>query len=196
MTSVNETKIEGLSLIDDFISVEEEKALLEYVAKQEWSPAAGKREVQQYGYEYNYANKGSTPKKVRDIPQEFKVVIEKVQAKGFKSTPDQIIVNKYEPGQGIAAHTDHVKHFGPVIASLTTGSGCMMEFTRRTEVEGKIITQSKQLWLAPRSLLVLSGEARYSWMHAIAARKNDIVGSKRVPRGVRISFTFRTMNKE
>ena len=50
--------------------------------------------------------------------------------------------------------------------------------------------------LPPRSLLVMTGESRYVWTHAIAPRKSDIVSSDTggltlVARGVRTSFTFR-----
>ena len=45
--------------------------------------------------------------------------------------------------------------------------------------------------LAPQSLLVLNGEARYDWTHEIAARKNDLIDGQRRPRGRRISLTFR-----
>jgi alkylated DNA repair dioxygenase AlkB len=47
------------------------------------------------------------------------------------------------------------------------------------------------LLLEPRSLLILSDEARYQWQHGIARRKNDRWRDVRVPRGRRLSVTFR-----
>lgn len=47
--------------------------------------------------------------------------------------------------------------------------------------------------LAPDSLLVMAGPARYAWRHAIAARKSDPGPAGRVPRGRRVSVTFRTV---
>lgn len=47
--------------------------------------------------------------------------------------------------------------------------------------------------LEPRSLLVLSGDARYHWQHAIPARKSDKWHGQAIPRNRRISLTFRTV---
>ena len=53
--------------------------------------------------------------------------------------------------------------------------------------------------LPPRSLLIMSGEARYAWSHGICPRHNDIVktssGVTTQPRGTRVSFTFRKVHK-
>lgn len=53
-------------------------------------------------------------------------------------------------------------------------------------------------WLEPevdalcgRSLLVLTGSARYEWSHTIPARKSDVIDGRRVGRKRRISLTFR-----
>jgi alkylated DNA repair dioxygenase AlkB len=52
-------------------------------------------------------------------------------------------------------------------------SGVVMELRRGRVGEGD--DTHKFLYLPPRSLLVLSGEARYLWSHGIAARKSDMV---------------------
>jgi alkylated DNA repair dioxygenase AlkB len=52
------------------------------------------------------------------------------------------------------------------------------------------------LLLEPRSLLVLSDEARYAWEHGIAPRKKDVWQGLRVPRGRRLSVTFRFRTAE
>ncbi len=44
-----------------------------------------------------------------------------------------------------------------------------------------------------RSLLLMQGEARYHWQHAIPARKVDVVAGTRIVRGRRISLTFRSV---
>jgi hypothetical protein len=35
------------------------------------------------------------------------------------------------------------------------------------------------------------GDARYEWMHAVARRAEDVVGDTVIPRGTRLSLTFR-----
>src|SRR5436190_8734031 len=48
----------GLVFVDDFITAEEEKRLLEYIDEQEWfSVSKNGRRVQHYGYRYNYLRK-------------------------------------------------------------------------------------------------------------------------------------------
>src|SRR5438045_9721394 len=77
-----------------------------------------------------------------------------------------MLVNEYLPGQGIAPHRDDAP-FGRVVASLSLLSPCVMDFRHRPT------GRREQLLLEPRSLLVLSDEARYDWEHGIAARKKD-----------------------
>lgn len=47
--------------------------------------------------------------------------------------------------------------------------------------------------LEPRSLLLLTGAARYEWTHGIPARRSDIVDGLRRPRAGRVSLTFRSV---
>jgi hypothetical protein len=55
-----------------------------------------------------------------------------------------------------------------------------------------------EVWLPPRSVLVLTGEARYEWTHGIASRTRNNVedavvgedGWQWQERGVRVSVTF------
>lgn len=44
--------------------------------------------------------------------------------------PDQVIVNEYQPGQGIANHIDCISCFSGTVISLSLGSSCIMDFTR------------------------------------------------------------------
>jgi len=57
-------------------------------------------------------------------------------------------------------------------------------------------TKKGSMMLAPRSLLVLSDEARYDWMHSIPACKEDLFNGEHLPRDRRVSLTFRTVIME
>ena len=103
------------------------------------------------------------------------------------AAPDQLIVNEYEPGQGITPHVDCVPCFGPVVCSVTLGSQCVMELSA---VEGDGV---QSLLLERGSLVVLAGDARYKWRHAIPGRKSDKIAGQLLPRGRRVSLTFRTV---
>lgn len=53
--------------------------------------------------------------------------------------------------------------------------------------------------LPRRSLLVMTGEARYAWTHGISSKLSDSIettdGVMKQTRGVRTSFTFRKVRK-
>ncbi|NET71462.1 MAG: alpha-ketoglutarate-dependent dioxygenase AlkB [Sphaerospermopsis sp. SIO1G2] len=105
----------------------------------------------------------------------------------FPKIPDQVIINEYQPRQGIAPHIDCVSCFEETIASLSIGSACVMEFTN--PITGEKIDHL----LEPCSLLIFSGDARYQWKHGIAARKSDKHQGQVIQRGRRISLTFRNI---
>ena len=177
--------INGLYYFNNFISDQEEKDLIQFIDNQEWNTSL-KRRTQHYGYNYNYDSTKLTP--ANTIPDTFKQIIEKFDSidilKDYKF--DQVIVNEYEPGQGISAHIDHVKNFSDIIVSLSLGSACEMVFCEKKNKENIL----KQI-LQRKSLVVLSEDARYNFTHTIPARKSDYS----VKRVRRISLTFRKVNK-
>jgi alkylated DNA repair dioxygenase AlkB len=75
--------------------------------------------------------------------------------------------------------------YGPVVAAFTLGSGAEMVFRRGGEVES--------LYVEPGSLYIMSGDARSKWTHEMPGRKSDMVDGKKIPRGRRISVTFRNV---
>ena len=119
----------------------------------------------------------------------------------------QLTVNEYLPGQGIAAHIDTHNCFGPRMFFLSLGGGVTMTLQRRsdrgvgagaggaweddTRGQGQGQGDKKHIWLPPRSLLMIEGDARYNWSHGIAARFNDKVNGRVIPRTRRVSLTFR-----
>ena len=172
--------IPGLEYLPDFISAEEERALMKAIDGQPWLNDL-KRRVQHYGYKYDYKERAVKPDSyLGPLPDWLGPVTHKLPFK-----PDQAIVNEYEPGQGISAHIDCVPCFGATIASLSLGSGAIMQFSNRNE--------KQEIYLEPRSLIVLSGEARFRWAHAIPARKSDTLGGFKIDRSRRLSLTFRTV---
>nr|GFB22713.1 alkylated DNA repair protein AlkB homolog 8 [Tanacetum cinerariifolium] len=78
---------------------------------------------------------------------------------------NQLIVNSYQPGEGICAHVDLMR-FEDGIALVSLESSCVMHFSR-------VVTNEKQaeakipVYLSPGSLLLIFGEARYQWKHEI-----------------------------
>ncbi|KAJ6542643.1 hypothetical protein B0H19DRAFT_957614 [Mycena capillaripes] len=114
----------------------------------------------------------------------------------FPRTPTrarQAILNLYNPGEGITPHVDLLRRFGDGIVGISLGSTCAMQFAPVEETAEDVFPF--QLFLPERSIIVLSGDARYAWTHGIEKRTADLVDEAGahiiVQRGVRLSITFR-----
>lgn len=176
--------IPGLSYVADYITEEAETWLLEKVDDGLWLDDL-KRRVQHYGFKYDYRKrKVDMSMHVGQLPYWLERLSQKLHRDGYMpEIADQVIVNEYLPGQGISAHIDCEPCFKDTIVSMSLASSCVMYFT----------DESKKIpvLLEPRSIVVLTGQARYKWMHSITARRYDEWEGIRLERGRRVSLTFR-----
>ena len=151
-----------------------------------------KRRVQHYGWRYDYSSRFITENmKAEPLPDFIQDVAERLRRRGwFTQTPDQVIVNEYEPGKGIAPHVDR-DCFGPAVATLSLGDCWPMQFIPAGRDADR--AERQELLLDVGSVLVLTGGARNKWMHGIARRKTDGRGPDKRERRRRVSVTFRTI---
>ena len=179
--------IRGLKYIEDYINEIQHDWLLDKIEEQQWLDDL-KRRVQHYGFKYDYkARKVNYDMRIGELPAWVEKLSQKLHQDGYiPEVADQVIVNEYLPGQGIASHIDCEPCFKDTIVSLSLGSGCIMDFTNKSDKTKKV-----PVWLEPRSLVVLSKEARFEWLHGIAARKSDEWDGQKHERQRRISLTFR-----
>ena len=177
--------VPGLFYQPDLISADVERQTVQYLDGREWSTKLSRR-TQHFGYEYDYKSRkvpvsasplGGPIKQIADYLAQYNIL-----------NPTQCIVNEYTKTQGISGHTDSFI-FGDTVVSVSLSAPCEMIFTK-DGVE-------KRITLMPRSMLVMSGEARNSWKH-------EIKGTVKVPLpdGTtytkpgdyrRISLTYRTV---
>jgi alkylated DNA repair dioxygenase AlkB len=180
----------GLTLLLHFLSGLEEEEILAEIDK-DGDPWIGelRRRVKHFGYRYNYKARAlSLSDRIGDLPDWASAIGERLLENGyFSRQPDQVIVNEYLPGQGIASHVDRNSCFGAEVASVSLGSATVMDF--RDDLRG----ESGRVLLPERSAVVLHDEARYAWSHGIAARKIDSIAGKTYARRRRVSLTFRTV---
>lgn len=87
-------QVEGLIYIPDFISLEEEEALLASIEGAEWDNSL-KRRVQHYGLRYDYTAKSvDRSASIEPLPGFADDLARKIDATSqFSSTPNQCIVN-------------------------------------------------------------------------------------------------------
>ena len=186
---------------EPFLTVEECKYLLASINECSWMNDL-KRRVQHYGWKYDYSSRSlSEDMRIGALPDFLGDLAKRLRERGwFDRDPDQVIVNEYRPGQGIAPHVDR-DCFGPAVATLSLGDAWPMEFAPanryRPRVRRADATREKiELVLDVGSIVVLRGAARNSWTHGIAPRHADGRGRSRRSRRTRVSVTFRTVKRD
>ena len=171
----------GFELIPEYLTKAEEQAYIKAVDAGDWLTDL-KRRVQHYGWRYDYKSRQvSDDAYLGPLPHWAEELAIRLQEdKHFATRPNQVIVNEYQIGQGIAPHTDR-DCFGPVIATISLAAHRRMKLSCGDEKE--------EIDLYPRSLLVMKGSARTDWKHSIPP-----VSAQGTAR--RISLTFRTIERQ
>lgn len=128
--------------------------------------------------------------------------------------PDHALVNVYAPGDSCLPHVDDLSFWQDWVVGVSLGSGATLEMRPNAGAPcphclgGVIAVRNPRarkcahcrdgpvhrLWLPPRSIYVLTGDARSKWTHAITGAHSDVVDGKRVARSTRTSVTFRTIS--
>ena len=177
-------EIPGLTVHRAFLNADEQREALAHIDAAPWRGDL-KRRVQHYGYRYDYtARKVDHTMHVGELPPFAAAIARKLFTDGLTAeVPDQLIVNEYQPGQGISAHVDCEPCFKDGIVTLSLGWVYEMDFISVATAE------VRQTLLELGSAVVTTGESRYHWKHRIQARKSD----HGIPRGRRVSLTFRNV---
>ena len=153
-----EPTIEGMSYISNWITNEEHDVLLKEIDNCKWETTLQRR-VQQYGYRSDYRKAKNMIMSHKDnyigeLPNFLQEIAIRLHNEGiFEDIPDEVLINEYEPGQGISFHVDCVPCFGDVVCSLSLGSQCIMDLKKDTDTIYKHLEKN--------SILILSGESRY-----------------------------------
>ncbi|RVW54531.1 Uncharacterized protein P8A3.02c [Vitis vinifera] len=117
---------------------------------------------------------------------------------------DQLILNVYQPGEGICPHVDLMR-FEDGIAIISLESSCIMHFTHVDDTEacdggreGRNYSPMTKIpvYLTPGSLVLMSGEARYFWKHEINRKPGfQIWEGQEIDQKRRTSITLRKLCK-
>jgi alkylated DNA repair dioxygenase AlkB len=179
----------GLDYVTDFISVDEESALLAEIAQlplteAQYKEYTARRRTTSFGSEYDF---GANVLEAAPAVPDFLLAL-RDRIAGWLEIPAvkfaHALVSEYRPGTPLGWHRD-VPQF-EVIAGVSLGTACRMRFR---PYEGKGASradagESFSLDLQPRSAYVMREAARWDWQHAIAPTP-----------GLRYSVTFRTLRK-
>lgn len=185
---IQQPVISGLDYIPNWISEQEHNNLLAAIDTMPWETTL-KRRVQQYGFLYDYRKAKNMTMSHKDnylgeLPLFLDLIAQRLfDEKIFLEKPDEVLVNEYLPGQGIAQHIDCLPCFSDTVVAISLGSQCIMDLKKDNEIVYKFLDKM--------SLLIIKGEARYEWSHGIRANKTDVINGKLVKRTRRVSVTFR-----
>jgi alkylated DNA repair dioxygenase AlkB len=174
-------RISGLTYLPQFLDADSQRRLVDLIDQGEWD-TSWERRRQLYGQTYGDRGRSPCP-----FPEWGRALADKAaRAAAFPQVFDQMLVNEYLPGQGIALHRDY-EPFDRTVVSISLLSSCVMDLRRVKD------NRRESILLEPLSLLSLSDGARYEWEHGIARRKNDRWKGALIPRVRRISVTFRRL---
>lgn len=174
---------EGLKLAYEIMSPDEEATLIALIEAAGLSyhayDADNPRSSASYGWTYDFRNDSFTP--CGDMPDGFRGVRD--AAATFAGVePDDLaecLLNRYEPGAVIQWHFD--KPVWKHVIGISLGSPVTMEFRKQVD-RGYEYAAAE---LLPRSMYLLSGEARHAFQHSLPPLT-----------GKRWSITFRSFSEE
>jgi alkylated DNA repair dioxygenase AlkB len=168
----------------EFITVEDERALLEHIASMEFGAVkmrgvVARRRVRQFGWRYSFESFRVTPGS--EMPGFLLPVRDRaaVLARVDPELLSEALVTEYPAGAAIGWHRD-APMFG-IVVGISLLAPCTFRF-RRGEATGE---KPIKLELAPRSAYILDGEARSDWQHSIPPMRT-----------LRYSITFRTLRRK
>jgi alkylated DNA repair protein (DNA oxidative demethylase) len=173
---------EGLRYLPDFLSEDEERALVEEISRLDYREihmhgVVAKRTVVHYGWDYGYESWRLTPAPPQ--PRFLDPIRARcAAAAGLEpSALEEVLISRYPPGASIGWHRD-APMFGPCVIGVSLLGAARMRFRRKV---GEAF-QTSAIELAPRSAYILAGASRSVWQHTLSPVKT-----------LRYSLSFRTV---
>lgn len=172
----------GLSYEAGFLSGDEEAELLESVRALPLAPAdyrgfTARRRIASFGASYDFTARRLRPAPA--MPACLWPLRDRVAAR-LNVPADRVVhalVTEYDVGTPLGWHRD-TPEFG-VVAGVSLGGACDMRWRPYPPQPG---APTLTLKVAPRSLYLMTGEARWGWQHSVAATRT-----------LRYSITLRTL---
>ena len=180
MTGMFSDRPQGLVYEPGFLTRAEEAELLRTMTDIRFDPIvihgqAARRTARHFGLGYDYRKR--EPEPGEPLPDWLEPLRDRCAALAGLASDELVetLVQRYPPGSTIGWHRD-APAFGTIIGVSLQGA-CRFRFRRSKEPR-----TTWEIILEPRSVYVLSGEARSNWQHSIPPTKE-----------MRYSITFRTL---
>jgi alkylated DNA repair dioxygenase AlkB len=173
----------GFAYRPDFLSIWEEEELLTRFEKLDFRAFdfhgyIAKRRIIEYGFEYDFGSRSASA--TQPIPTFLGSYRQRAAEWAGLGVHEivEAVVTEYPEGAPIGWHRD-VPHFEAIVG-ISVKSGCRLRF-KPYKTKGTIVS----VMLHPRSAYLISGPARWGYLHSIPAAE-----------ALRYSITFRTLRKK
>jgi alkylated DNA repair dioxygenase AlkB len=177
-----DTEPRGFRYREEIVTQEEEAAVVASLGQLDLKPFEfhghlGSRRVASFGLKYDFSRR--SVERASDMPAFLgNLIVRVAEFAGYETDLfRQVGVNEYRPGAGIGWHKDK-SQFGIIVGVSLLGPATM-RFRRAHGANWIRISHT----LKPRSIYILSGEARTVWEHSIPPLSD-----------LRYSITFRTLS--
>ncbi|CAB3402403.1 unnamed protein product [Caenorhabditis bovis] len=180
-------KIDGLLLIHDFLSENEENSIMKMIDNVEWVQSQSGRRKQDYGPKVNFKHKKVKTDSFIGMPEYADMLLTKMknfnEEKLGNYQPFEMCNLEYESEKksAIEMHQDDTWIWGNRLISINLLSGSVMTLANDTK------KHLCYVHMPHRSLICMADEARYEWTHGVLAHHI---------RGRRIALTMREPAKE
>lgn len=179
-------QLNGIFLREDFITDEEEHYLLQEMNQVEWKESQSGRYKQDYGPKVNFKKQKLKLDEFKGLPKYTKFLIDRF--KQIDQLNDYVPVElcnlKYDSDRAacIDPHLDDTWLWGDRLLTVNLVNNTFLTLSKKENNLMNVLIPLKK-----RSLLVLSNEARYEWLHEI--KKTHI-------KSLRIAINIRELSSE
>lgn len=200
------SEVPGVSYIAEYLTSSEQAALDEALSSRPWKMLRD-RSLQNWGG-LPHA-RGMVPVALPNFLNKLSTRLASDDIFPVSAPPNHVLVNRYQPGQGILPHTDGPA-YKPVAAIISLRAHVLFDLHALAEPtqEGNASrSRIASIWLAPGSLLVMRDPAYSELHHGIEPRSMDDIDDlvlnaaqapppgTQVQRAERVSLTLRRASK-
>lgn len=175
LCSVGQRDIQGLTYLEEFVFVGEEAAMIDAIdtaSESRWVSSSGGRKIA------NFGGSPSMSRVTETLPPALTALVERMTTCGVlkaSQRPNHCLVNSYDGGAACSVHQDGPL-YEPWVVTVTLGGPALITFYTCTN-EGTAGPPISEVLLKPRGLLKAEGDAYSDYLHGIAQKDADVIGS-------------------
>lgn len=170
---INFVKISGIYIQENFITYDEEQFLLSEINKSKWIESQSGRFKQDFGPKANFKQKKLKYSTFTGLPFYSQFLIKRLQSCSFEAirnfVPVELCNLRYEASRGacIEPHFDDFWLWGDRLITFNLLENTFLTLKPSKQVNESLIDCQVLLPMSRYSLIALTDDARFKWMHGI-----------------------------